>query len=386
MLSHSMKILELTTYSAGGCGVAARVLHEAELLARQGHEVRVFSTSVVKGTCITASAHEAREHVHIQRFPSLKLGGESFTYWNFTKAALAFKPDIIIAHAYRHTHTTRALRIARMLGIPCILVTHAPFTTPGSQRSLLAKCSIAFYDAFIGPRTLKQFTKIIAITHWERAALASLGVPKSKITYLPNGIPDLFFTQKPAKEQKNKILYFGRLAPVKDLETLIHALSRMNNKSATLELAGPAEAPYLARLKTLVSRLGIQGRVSFTPALYNLTKKIKKLDSARVYVLPSKREGMPQSLIEALSRSRIAIASDNLGARDLIQHEKNGFLFPISNAPALAALLDKALALSSTQEAKIKNNARASVKQFAWSKLIKQLDALLQKLVKQNYG
>lgn len=375
----TLKILELTTYSSGVCGVAARVKQEASLLAQKGHEVAIFSTHFVKGADSIAPHKETLGHVHIRRFPAFKLGGESYTYWNFTKAALAFKPDIIIAHAYRHTHTTQALRIAKKLNIPVILVTHAPFTTGGESRSLLAKCSIAFYDKFLGRVTLKQFTKIIAITNWERTALKALDVPEEKIIYIPNGIPEIFFTQKPSTEDKQKILYFGRLAPVKDLETLIRAFALMKNKAATLELAGPAEASYASKLKTLIARLNLTHRVIFTPAIYDLKQKIMKFDSARIYILPSKREGMPQSLIEALARKKLVIASNNLGARDLITHGKNGFLFPIGDYHALASLLDKTLSLPPKQTIKIKNTAYASVKQFAWKKLIDQLDVLLKK-------
>ena len=153
----------------------------------------------------------------------------------------------------------------------------------------------------------------------------------------------------------------------------------------SLELAGPAESAYLAKLQSLISRLHLESRISFTPAVYNLKKKIAKIDSAHVFVLPSKREGMPQSLIEAMSRKKIVIASNNLGARDLINDGKNGFLFPICNSFALAALLDKTLSLSPTQRKRIQNTAQQSVKQFSWSHLIEQLDALLKKQVKKKY-
>ena len=379
-----LKILEVTTYTAGVCGVSSRVLQEADLLAKHGHEVTIFSTNHVKGRPReVAPTEEHRGHVIIHRFPARKLGGESFTYWRFKRELLLFKPDVIIVHAFRHTHTTQALRFARKQEIPCILVTHAPFNTGNEQRSLLSKLAISLYDTFTAPRTLPKFAKIIAITHWELEYLHRLGIPKEKIAYIPNGIPPQFFTQKPSPKSPRKILYFGRLSPVKDLETALHAISLMKNKSTSLELAGPAEQEYLKKLKSLVASLHIESRVSFTPAIYNLKKKVSKLDSAYVFVLPSKREGMPQSLIEAMSRKKLVIASDNLGARDLIQNKKNGFLFPIGNAQALADTLDKAFSLPVSKAKTIQKAARASVEQFSWLLIVKKLEKVLNEITAQ---
>lgn len=382
-----LKILEVTTYTAGGCGVGARVLQEAALLAQKDHSVTIFSTNHVKGKPKeTAPAEERHGKVLIRRFPATKLGGESFTSWHFDSELCTLNPNVIIAHAFRHTHTTRALHTAEKLNIPVILVTHAPFNTGNESRSLPAKLAITLYDRFIAPHTLKQFARVIAITHWELPHLKKLGVPSSKIIYIPNGIPQQFFTQKPAREQKNKILYFGRIAPVKDLETLIRALALMKNKEAILELAGPTEPAYLKKLTSLIVQLHLSSRVSFTPAIYDLRKKIAKYDSAHVYVLPSKREGMPQSLVEAMARKKLVIASDNLGAQDLIQDKKNGFLFPVGGAHALAQTLDKAFSLSPKEARKLQAAARASVRQFAWPLIIKKLEKLLATVATQPNG
>lgn len=370
-----MKILELTNYTSGGCGVGARVLAESELLVREGHEVRIFSSNRVKGSSKgeLASAQEERKGVKIQRFPATKLGGESFMKWDFERAALVYKPDVIIAHAYRHPHTKKALELARKLGARIYLVTHAPFDTGATTRSLVASWVVRMYDQWIGRKILPQFTGVIAISNWELPILANLGVPQQRLSYIPNGIPDLFFERKPSK-QTNRILYFGRLSPVKDLETLIRAFALLKNKDLVLELAGPGEEAYTLQLENLARTLGISSRVMFSGAVYDLTKKIAKLDSATVYVLPSKREGMPQTLIEAMARKKIVVASATPGAKDLVQNGRNGYLFPIGDYEKLAEVLETALHASSS----IGTQAKKSVEQFRWSVIIKKLDSLIR--------
>src|SRR3989344_129994 len=138
-----MRILELCPYSAGICGVWSRVREEAKrLVNREGNDVRVFSSNLVKGSGEKAQKEEVIDEFIVKRFPAIKLGGESFMYWRFTKEALAFEPDIIIAHNYRHIHTTTALKIAKILRkkgkhVKVFLVTHAPFVEGDITRSFI---------------------------------------------------------------------------------------------------------------------------------------------------------------------------------------------------------------------------------------------------------
>ena len=58
--------------------------------------------------------------------------------------------------------------------------------------------------------------------------------------------------------------------------------------------------------------------------------------SSDLAVLPSRREGMPLSLLEAAACGRALIASDVPGCREVVLHEQTGLLFPVDDAPALA--------------------------------------------------
>ncbi len=82
-----MKILELTNYSAGICGVWNRVKEEAARLSKKNHEVVVFSSNFTKGSDEIAKSKDKIGGVLIRRFPARKLGGESFMKWDFTVAA-----------------------------------------------------------------------------------------------------------------------------------------------------------------------------------------------------------------------------------------------------------------------------------------------------------
>lgn len=369
-----MRILELTNYSAGLDGVFVRVKSEAELLAEKGHEVRIFSSNLIKGKEGYAPEEDKIGKVNIRRFPATHLGGESYMSWRFEdvkKRIREFKPDIIISHSYRHTHTLVGLEMAKELGIKSFLVTHAPFGD--ENRKLIAKIYVKWFDSFVGRRKLKQFDKIITITKWEEPYLEKLGIGKDKIKYIPNGIPEEFFTQKKAKENR-KILFLGRIAPIKSIETLIRAIPLIKDKKIKVEIVGPAEEEYLKVLTDLINDFGLKERIEINPPVYELAEKIRKIDSAEIFVLPSKREAMPQALIEVMAREKIVIASNNLGAKDLIQHGKNGYLFKIGDAEDLARKIDEAL---TTNPKNMKIEAKKSVEKFRWNKIVKEIEKLL---------
>ena len=367
-----MKIAILTNFSHPSiCGVWSRVKQEGELLANF-HEVRVFSSNSIKGTKKRSGKEETIGKLKIKRFNSIKLGGESFLYWRFGKELIKFKPNVIIAHSYRQLHTTKALRLANKLKCKVFLVTHAPFVEGNITRTVLAKIVVRLYDRFIGHRTLNKFDKIIAITKWELPYLLNIGADKNKISYIPNGLDDKFFTYKKTKEQE-KIFFLGRVAPIKDIETLILAFSLLKNKNIKLEIVGSYEEDYLRKLKNLINEKNIKN-ITFKEPIYNLDDKIKKIDSAKIFVLPSIREGMPQSLIEAMAREKIVIASDNTGSKEIIEDGKNGYLFKIGDYKDLARKIEIGL----KNNKNLGKEAKKSVEKFSWGIIIKKTLELIE--------
>lgn len=369
-----MKILELSEYSAGACGVWMRARQEAELLSKRGHTAKVFSSNRVKGAKKIAPEKELLGKIEIRRFSAKKPGGEGFMFWNFRKEALDFRPDIIFAHSYRHPLTIKALKLKKKIGCRVFLITHAPFAR-SSSRSLPSKIAVGLYDKVIGRKTLKQFDKIIAITKWETAFLQKLGVTPDKIEYIPNGIkPDFFSIPRSSLGKKNQIIYTGRISPIKNLEVLIESFQKIKNKKVLLKIIGPAESDYLEKLKDLVSKTGLQKRIIIQDRSYTIKEQISELDKSKIFVLPSITEGMPQVLIEAMARGNVVISSNFKSAYELIEHGKNGYIFQQGDSAALAKQID--YVLSHNQES-VEKEARLSVKQFSWDEIIKKIEKII---------
>lgn len=361
------------------CGVWSRVYNLAKILIKEGNEVHVFSTNIIKGTKENSSEFEIHEGIRIHRFKPKFSFGENVKFWDFSKEIKNINPDIIIAEVYRHPHTVMALKIAKELNKPCFLVTHAPFVEP-ELRSCLGNALAGFYDKFYGKRIINKFDKIIIIAKWEIPFLIKLGVNPDKMVYLPNGLPEEFFKSKPRKGRG--LLFFGRIAPIKDIETLVRAVKILISKypNINLKIIGPSEDKYKSELVSLIKKLSLQKNIYFLPAVYDINKKIKAIDESSIFILPSLREAMPQSLIEAMSRKKIVIASDNKGSREIIRDNKEGFLFPVHDYVKLADILNFCLDKKNERYLKkITKNAFYKSKKYKWKKIFNKFSKLIKK-------
>jgi len=369
-----MKILEVCPYSSSSCGVWARVRQESKELIKKGHQVIVFSSNLEKGTDKELQVQETIEGVSVIRFPAKKLGGESFMRWNYISQAVEYSPDVIIAHNYRHLHTTKALKVVKKLRqqgkqVKVLLVTHAPFIEGNVTRTKLQTKIVQFYDRFIGPRTLNKFDKILMISKWEEPYLLACGAKEDKLVYVPNGVPDEFFNKECEVEEENTILVFGRLSVKKKIESLLFAIPLLKDKSIKVELVGSREEPYANEIKALIKKLKLEDRVFICEPIYDLNDKIDKIDSCKLFVLPSIREGMSQGLIEAMARNKTVIARGIPANRDLVTNTVNGLLFDFDYT--LPKIIDKAL-----EDKPL--TPRDSVRQFAWSKVIGKIEEIIK--------
>jgi GalNAc-alpha-(1->4)-GalNAc-alpha-(1->3)-diNAcBac-PP-undecaprenol alpha-1,4-N-acetyl-D-galactosaminyltransferase len=174
----------------------------------------------------------------------------------------------------------------------------------------------------------------------------------------------------------------GRVAPIKDIETLIKAFSIVKKQYPEVELdfVGPAEKEYLGKIEGLIKKLNV--KLNFIGPIYNLGKKIKIIDLADIFVLPSKREAMPQALIEAMARKKLVISSKTDGGKEIIEDGKTGLLFDIGNEIQFA---DKILFVLNQKNSKkidkIKKNAFEHIKQFSWSEIIKKINGVIDEVI-----
>ena len=210
-------ILEICNFSSGISGVWTRAYEDAKEFINQGYDVRVFSSNETENGEIVSNT-ENINGIKINRFSILKRNGYALWLKGLKKEISKLNPEIIIAHGLRKPYLKTAVNVSKEIGAKCYCVTHAPFINK-NLRSWKLNVIIKLYDNFIGKKIMNSFNKIITICKWEKNVLLDLGCNEDKIEYIPNSLSDDFFNDQSVEEQK-KILFLGRMHPVKNLELI----------------------------------------------------------------------------------------------------------------------------------------------------------------------
>ncbi|WP_365889440.1 glycosyltransferase [Desulfuromonas sp.] len=144
--------------------------------------------------------------------------------------------------------------------------------------------------------------------------------------------------------------------PGKRHRDALHAFARLGRQDAHLAFAG--NGPLKSRMEDLAGRLNIKGRTHFL----GFREDIPALMQASCAVLlPSQREGLPRSVMEALCLERPCIGSDSRGTRDLLTDDC-GILTSVGDVPAMARAMgwmldhrDEAMAMGRNGRLRMEN-------------------------------
>ena len=175
----------------------------------------------------------------------------------------------------------------------------------------------------------------------DMAALMSLRIPKSRIALISgSGVDVKRFTPLPEPQGPPTFGFVGQLLDDKGVRTLVaaHRLLRARGLDAQLLIAGTPDPANPASVTAAEAAswnkepgIACLGHVGDIAGLWA---------RAHVAVLPSRREGLPLSLMEAAACGRALIASDVPGCREIVIQEQTGLLVPVDDAPALAAAME----------------------------------------------
>ena len=231
-----------------------------------------------------------------------------------------------------HAHTMEwsaivAVRLAKWLDKPVLIKD----STMNGFRSLRR-----FPDGAAKQQEFIRQAYFIAMTSAIRENLKKEGVPGEKIFGIFNGIviEDMPAPKAPASTGTQEILFVGNLyqQPAKGIDILLKAWSAVaaRHPNAYLTIVGdgdlPAYTAYAAKLG-IDHSIHFAGKQSALQSYYN---------SSSLFVLPSRREGMSNALMEAMLHALPCVATDISGNQDLIKPGINGLLVPAAAVTPLA--------------------------------------------------
>ena len=198
-----------------------------------------------------------------------------------------------------------------------------------------------------------------------------------EILIIPNGVDVGLYHNAERDWQSPVILSVGRLVHQKGFDLGLRALASLKHLDWQWHIAG--DGPGMDALKSLARELGIADRVIFL-GWQSREELIQCYKQSNLFLFPSRHEGMPNAVLEAMASGLPVIASRIAGNEDLVVHEKTGLLVE-SEKPQLlrAALYD--LIQNPSRAQRMGAASRQRVEEFfSWENTATQYAALLEKV------
>lgn len=271
---------------------------------------------------------------------------------------LKHRIDILHTHGYK----TDVLGLLATFRTDCKIITtpHGWSTNAGVKLKIyetLDRVAYLFFDA------------IVPLSEDLYDGLQSFSSLRSKVRLIPNGI-DLSEIDEVSNiahdicRWKNDgcfvIGYIGQLIPRKGVDILLKAVAELESTNWRLAIVGDGHAQ--AELSRLARDSGLGDRVSF----YGFRRdRLSFLKGCDIFVLPSRLEGVPRCVMEAMACNVPIVASDIPGCRDLVKHGTTGLLFRPDCADELREMVMRLLS-DGALRAQLASSARRTVEE-EWS-------------------
>lgn len=411
MLSyHTCPLATLGGKDTGGMNVYVRDLTRE--LGRQGIHVDVFTRS--QDEHVPHIVHElgyGNRVVHIPAGPEEPKSKSDIAKYipEFAEGIKKFAEEKGVEYDVIHSHYWMSGLAAEALsdawsGTPIVHMFH----TLGEMKNRVARSEDekAGEDRLAGERqVLRRANRVVVATLAELTQLRFLyRADVRKLIIIPPGVDTCHFYSIPADEAKQfiglkpenrMILFVGRIEPLKGVDTLIRAMSCLDEGVTSRErpvhlaiIGGEPNAEpkdmsvEMTRLQKMCDDLCMGGMVVF------LGKRAQDTlpyyySAAEVLVMPSLYESFGMVALEAMACGTPVIASEVGGLGYLVQNGETGYTIPDSDPEALCDKLSKLLGDADLRY-QMGHNAAEYASHYAWEKIVRQIVDVYYEVVRKE--
>lgn len=374
VLSAALRVLHIT--EAAAAGVGRHVLDLAEGQLARGHVVSVAYSARRADEAFVRRSRAlqalATHRVDMRRAPHVSDAAAVQSIRGILKTHGPF--DIV------HGHSSKGGAIARLLGrrslLKVVYTPHCMYTMDQQARPLALALTRA-----VERRLARRTDAIIAVSPDEREHIVAIGIPDGKVHCVVNGIAALTggnsldasacgraFAREQLVLAADAVVvgYLGRLSRQKNPRLLLDAFARLGCR-ANVRLAIAGDGELEKPMRAAAGELAIADRVHWLghrPAA-------EVLPALDVFALPSRYEGMPYVLLEALAAGLPIVATDVGGVRLTVRDGENGYIVSQPCPDEFARATEKLIG-SPDQRARFGAVSRSLASEFTIDRMVEQ--------------
>lgn len=243
---------------------------------------------------------------------------------------------------------------------------------------------------------------LIAPSRTIQQEVQAAGYDRSKIHYIPNGVPIPPLPSAVRRQEARAALaglhpalqnlirleasgtetplavYTGRLHPAKGLAELIVAWDRIRLRWPWAQLCLVGEGPFRPELEAQIAQRNLHECVHLLGPFDSVEEFLAGAD---LFILPSYEEGMSLALLEAMAAGLPIVATDIPGNRDLVQDGREALLVPPANPDALTAGITRILSQPSLAAHLAQGARRRAENEFSLDQCLREHERLFQSLL-----
>jgi glycosyltransferase involved in cell wall biosynthesis len=238
---------------------------------------------------------------------------------------------------------------------------------------------------------MRRFDHLIAVSHATKHEMVAAGIPPKLISVIHNAIDTDTWSPQHVTSALRKELgldqacpvigYVGRIMPEKDLETWLRAAALVAQQypEAQFVLVGEGrDGGTLERLQRLATTLGIAERVHFPGYRAHLLSVYGSFD---LFVMSSRREGLPNSILEAMAMGLPVVTTDVAGTSELVLDSQTGYVVPQGDVDRLAHAMVTLVADKQLRQGMGQAGRERIEREFSFTHRLQRIEALYAKLL-----
>jgi glycosyltransferase involved in cell wall biosynthesis len=354
-------------------------------MAKRGHEINVFTTSIDFRDAI-----ERYNNISVYRYgTNFRIASANFSFNLFLKP-IRHKVDVI------HTHVGNPISdlagyvyMKRNNSLPSIITYHGDLQE--DMGGLIRRVSVYFYNKYLLDKVLSYADVIISPSENYIDESRFLGKYRNKIVVIPNGINvedfDIGYSKEECREKlglpldEEIILFLGTLSQHKGPDILLKAMPKILKDTSKAKLVFVGDGRMREELEALSKRLGIDEYVEFAGFVKEELKPLY-YKAADVFCLPSvmKHESFGIVNLEAMACGIPIVASKIGGVPDVVKDGENGLLVQPRDSGALADGIIYLLENEEVQK-KMGMNGRRKVEDYSWERIAEMTEKVYSEVI-----